>query len=95
MEQRSPSSRRTLLIGLGAAVGLVLVITLIAFAIIGLLKRDDATPVAEANKDRVATKDEINQNLSDLDKSLKQVNADQSAVKAALKDDEKQVKVSE
>jgi hypothetical protein len=94
MEQTPQASRRTLLIGLGAAVGLIVVIALVTYAIFGTSKRDNATSgTGNSSEDQVATKEEVKAKITDLGTSIKQAAEDQSAAKAALKDDEKRVKV--
>ena len=91
MESAPLKSRRNLLIGLAAAAGLVVIISLVAYAIFGSTKRENPAPDSESGQ--VATKDEVKKNLNDIEASLKKATADQNAAKAAQKDD-KQVKVS-
>lgn len=92
MESAQLKSRRNLLIGIAAAAGLVILISLISYAIFGSTRREDPAP--DAGADKVATKEEVQKNLSDAEVSLKKATADQNAAKAAQKDD-KQVKVSQ
>lgn len=94
MEHTQRSSRRTLLIGLGAAVGLIMLIALVAFVVFNSTRRDDSpSTTKDATSSQVATKDELNDNLDELNDKIKETKTNQDAARAALNDGEKQVKV--
>lgn len=94
MEQTPSSSRRLLLVGLGAVVLLIIAVAVVAFALFGTTKHENnATTTTGSKGSTVATKDQVKQNLSDVNDSIKQAAADQAAAKAALQDSSNQVKV--
>jgi type II secretory pathway component PulM len=93
MEQSQPSSRRLLLLGLAAVVGLILVIAVVAFVLFGSTKKEDNANNANSGK-QVATQEEVQQDLKELNASIQQAVKDHAAAKAAIKDSEKQVKVA-
>jgi flagellar basal body-associated protein FliL len=93
MEQTPHSPRRNLFIGLGAAIGLIIVIALVTFAIFGSSRRDDSINTDTQTAKPVATKDEVKKNLDTLDASMQKAKTDLEAANAALKDDKNQVKV--
>lgn len=94
MEQTQPSSRRTLFIGLAAAIGLVFLITIVAFMLSGGADNQNTRGSAEALDGRSESQKAAAQNIEDLDETIKQAAKDQAAVEAALKDGDKQIKVS-
>lgn len=93
MDQMPTSSHRNLLIGLGAVVLLIFVIAGVTFLLFGSMRRDNGA-MNDVSKTKVVTKETIEQNLGDSKASIKQAISDQSAAKSALKDSNKQIKVS-
>ena len=94
MERQAKSSRQLLFVGLAATFGLIFAIALVAYALFGSTRRDDtADTSATASEKKVASKQEVAQNLKDLDASIKQSATDQTAAKAVLKASESQTKV--
>jgi hypothetical protein len=94
MDQMQKPSRRLIWVGIGGAVLVIVVIVTIIFAVVGsFTKKEAVTTTPSATEETVATKDEAKQNLATLDASVKQAAADQTAAKAALKANEKQIKV--
>lgn len=89
MEQSSQPSRRTLLIGIGAAMGLIFIISLAAYAIFGSTRREEPSGVSETSQEPVASKEEVSQNIKDTKSLIKQANTDQAAAKAAINDDKR------
>lgn len=94
MEQTSHSSRRLLLVGLAAVVGLILVIAVAAFVLVGTTKKAAPKTAASQQPVHVATKADVNQSLSNLNSTIKQASADQAAAKAAIAAGENQVQVA-
>jgi flagellar basal body-associated protein FliL len=93
MEQTHNSSRRLLWAGVGVAVIILLVALITMFTLMGTKK--DTTPVVSnvSKTKKVATKDEVKQDLAKLDASLKQFTDDLASAKAAQKDNTNQIKV--
>lgn len=85
------SSRQKIVFGIGI-VSLVLVV---AFVSILQLGARNNTPTAATTADDTVSKQEVENNLSVVDKSIKQATSDQAAVKSALKDSDKRIKVVE
>ena len=84
-------SRRGVLIGIVVAV--IVLVTIISIALTSRQSADQSTVRVRSDGQPVASKSDIEQNLSDLDKSFKQAAKDQAAAKAALKKSEAQTKV--
>lgn len=97
MEQTPTSSRRMLVIGIVAVVALIAVIAIVAVLLFGTTTQQETTTpptsAAAGTSGSIATKEEVKENLSDLDTTIKQAAKDQAAVKAAQKDGDNQIKV--
>jgi flagellar basal body-associated protein FliL len=95
IEQTGKKSFRTLIIVAVIGVTFMAVIGVVVYALmVSSNKQQQASSAnAPAPWPRVATKEEVNQNLTDLNTSLKQSKADQDTANAAVKDNEKQIKV--
>lgn len=85
-------SRRSIWISVAAIVVLVTIISIV-IALTYRQPTDQATVRVNSDGQPVASKSDIEQNLSDLDKSIKQATEDQTAAKAALKSSETRTKV--
>lgn len=94
-DQLTQPSHRNFLIGIGAAIGLILVISLLAFVLFGSTKREsDKTSTSNtATTEHIVTKEDVQKNIENLDASIKQAKSDQDVVQAAL-NDKSQLKVS-
>ncbi|MDB5184032.1 MAG: hypothetical protein JWO07_713 [Candidatus Saccharibacteria bacterium] len=94
MEQSKNSSRRMLYIGIAVVIAVVVAIIVVAIAMLGTTKNQTAsTTTTPAASKVVASKDDVNQSLAQLDATMKQATADQAVAKAALKDSTNQIKV--
>lgn len=89
----SKRSKKPLIVA--AAVVIVLVVVAIAVYIaVGTPKEETAVGSDTTTKQQpVATNDEVQQNLKDLDATIKEATADQADAKASLKDGTNQIKV--
>lgn len=94
-EQTGQKSFRTLIIVAVIVVAFMAVIAVVVYAL--MVSSNKQQQAASANTPapwpRVATKEEVSQNLTDLDSSLKKAKADQDVASSAVKDNEKQIKV--
>ncbi len=90
--QNNQPSRRTLLIGLAAAVGLILFITVLAVVVLffGGNKQQNNT----TTDTKTVTKETIEKNITDASASMQQAKSDQEAARAAIQDSEKRTKLS-
>ena len=87
MDTTPNPSRKTLLIGIGAAFCLIIIISLIAFAISGSTKHDTPKSSADSSSEEpVATKEEVAENIKSLETTIKQSDSDNAAAKEALQD---------
>lgn len=90
-------SRRLLWIGItiAAITAFVVIATVVVF---NNSKKEEAvssnSTSAETQDAAIATNEDVKQNLSELDATLKQATTDQAAAKAALKDGTNQIKVA-
>lgn len=91
-DQTTQPSRRTFLIGIGAAIGLVVFISLLAVII--LFFGGDKSQKAVTTDPKAVTKQTVEQNLSDATTSIQQTKTDQTAAQAALDDEKNRVKLS-
>lgn len=91
IDQTTQPSRRTFLIGIGAAVGLILCVSVLAVII--LFFGGDKSRKTTTTDPKVVTKQTVEQNLNDATTSLEQTKTDQAAAKAAIDDDKNRVKV--
>lgn len=85
-------SKRLLWVGIGAVILLVAVIVGISFMMASTSKKDEAKSISPTPP-QVATKQEITENLSTLNESVKQAAKDQTAAKEAVKASTAQTKV--
>ncbi len=88
---QKPSSRTVWIIAVAAVVALLLIVGVVAM--LAARQPADQTTLPAASDQSASTKSDIKQNLSDLDKSIKQAAKDQTAAKAALKSSKTQTKV--
>lgn len=97
--QPEKKSMRIVWIVAGALIALVVVVGAVLYFMLGAGTKPETaqtSPSPSASPEAtVATKEQVKQNLSDLDTSIKQAVADQAAAKAAIKDSSKQVKVGD
>jgi hypothetical protein len=94
MDQSKSSSRRMIFIGVAVVAVVAIVIVVVSVVMLGTTKKEDATTtLTPAKVTTIASKDDVQQNLSQLDSTLKQAQTDQAAAKAALKDGTSQIKV--
>lgn len=95
-DQPSQPSHRNFLIGIGAAIGLILVISLLAFVLFGSTNRESnkTSTSNTATTEHIVTKEDVQKNIENLDASIKQAKSDQDVVQAAL-NDKSQLKVSD
>jgi septal ring-binding cell division protein DamX len=92
--QTPQKSRRLLWFGVGAVVLLIVVIVGLSLLMASTTQKEaTANESSSPAATPVVTKDEVTQNLSTLDASIKQAQAEQDAAKAALKDSQTQVKI--
>lgn len=89
------SKKRKTLIIVGIVITFCVVVGLVAYALATSSTKSESasTTKPSAPWPRTATKNEINQNLSDLKASLKQAQTDSESAKSALNDSNKQIKV--
>lgn len=93
MEHMQHSPRRLFLFGLAATVILISVVALVALLLVGSGKHESTALVPDKPETaRVATAAEVDQDVSNLNASLKQSAADQAITDASIKD--KQTKVN-
>lgn len=97
MDQTQQNSRRLLLVLVAVVVIIFITATAVMIALFGTPKKQATTSTevssAQTTQTAVATKDDVQQNLSELDTSIKQAESDQTAAKAALNDSKNQVKL--
>lgn len=91
MESTTPSSKRLAWIVAGVIVLFVVLATVAFFALFSASQKESTATPTTTNGNAVATKEEIEQNLSDLEGSIKDSITDQKAAEAALNDDTKQI----
>jgi len=92
MEQTQNSSRRLLWAVVGAVVVVALVVVIAVVALLGT-KKEPAAKTQASTQSQSVTKAQVQQDLSELDSTMKQASADRAAAKAAIKDGTNQVKV--
>jgi len=94
MDQMQKPSRRLLLVGIiGGFLFIVIIVTTIFMLVNSTTKPEVASTKKTETEETVASKDKVKQNLATLDADVKQAATDQAAAKAALKANEKQIKV--
>lgn len=76
---------------IAGVVALLLLVAFVAYLAIGGAKKDTANKTDSSST--VASNDEVKQQMTKLDTSLKKANADQAAAKIALDDDTHRIKV--
>jgi carbon starvation protein CstA len=93
MEQTPTSSRRMLIVGIVAIMALIATIAIVATLLFGTARQEPATSSVTESSSGIATKEQVKENLSDLDATIKQAAKDQAAAKSAQKDGDNQIKV--
>lgn len=87
-------SKRLLWVGIAAVIVLVAIIVGISFMMASMSRQDEQTAkTASPSASTVASKQEITENLSTLDASVKQATKDQTAAKEAIKASQNQTKI--
>jgi len=95
MDQIQKPSRRLIWAGIvGVVLFIIIIVTTIFMLVSSTTKPETTTSTSTQTEATVASKDKVKQNLATLDADVKQAAADQAAAKAALKSNEKQIKVS-
>lgn len=95
MEQTQKTDRRMALIGVAVVVVVIAAIVVASIFIFGSTKKETAsTTTSPSPTPTIATKDEVQQSLTNLDATMKQAATDQTAAKAAIKDGTNQIKVA-
>ncbi len=93
MESATLNSKRLVWGVIGAAILFVL-LAIIMFFVLLASTNEQPNPISKTtNGKAVATKDQIEQNLSDLKSDIKESISDQKAAEAALHDDTKRIDV--
>ncbi len=87
-------SKKNLWIIVGIIFGALAILSLLVFLIIGNIGGSNGNNDNNSTES-VATKEEIEQDLTDIEKGIKQSVADQKAAEAALKDDSKRIRLEE
>ena len=85
MDNTLRSSRRRLLIGIGAALGLITVLGIAAFILFGNQRNTDSQSTSSTGQ-QVATKAEVQQSIEETTTAIKQSARDQTATRAAAED---------
>jgi len=96
MEQDQQKSYRLVWLVAASVAVLAVIIGIVVFIVLGAGTKKESDSVATSAPSAspsIATKAQIEQNLKDIDASIKQAATDQAAAKAALKDGDKQIKV--
>jgi len=93
MEQTKKSSKRPLVIGLAVAVVVIAVIAVVSVVILNSTKKEAAVSPSPSPTPTVATKEQVQQSLAELNATMKQAATDQAAAKSAINDGNNQVKV--
>ncbi len=93
MEQVDNSKNRKVWMIVGILVVVGAVAGVVIYALASSSTKSESSTTQSTPWPRVATKDEVSQNLSDLKASMEQANEDSAAAKAAMKDNDNQVKV--
>ena len=88
-------SRRLLWIAIAVVIVIVVVGGIVAAFMIGKPTEKVTSSPSPSPEAKVATKEEVQQNLQVLDESLKQADQDQATAKSAIQDAKQQVKLSE
>ena len=95
MEQTQKTDRRMALVGVAVVVVVIAAIVIASVFIFGSTKKETASTTASPSPTpTIATKDEVQQSLTNLDSTMKQAATDQAAAKAAIKDGTNQIKVA-
>lgn len=96
--QQPKRSNKKLFIVIGAVVGVLIVVAVaVAVALGGGTKQETAQNATDqaTQEAAVATNEEVQQNLKDLDATIKAAATDQATAKASIEDGKKQTKVAE
>lgn len=96
MEQSHKTDRRMALVGVAVVVIVIAAIVVASVLLFGSTKKETESNSAASPTPTptVATKDEVQQSLTNLDETMTQAAADQDAAKSAIKDGTDQVKVA-
>ena len=94
--QTPKKSHHLLWFGIGAVILLVVIIAGLSLLVAGNTKKETAASPSPSAPPavKVATKEDVQKNLSTLNESMKQAQLDQAAAKTAIGDAKTQVKVS-
>ena len=93
MESTNSNSNRVIWIVVGAVAFLFALAALAIILILGTTQEDLSSTQTETSGKAVATKEDIERSLDDLNAGIKNSLVDQKAVEEALNDDSKQVKL--
>jgi|GEM_PF-3488429 len=98
MEENNPTSKRFVWIVIGVAVVACIAVSLVLYLLFGTPTREDesATNTSESSTSTsraVATEEEVQNDLEDLDAALQQARDDQKASRAAIEESKNQTKV--
>lgn len=94
LESEQKPSRRLLWVGIALVVAVVAIIGAVSYLMVANTKKDTGTISSSPSPSQtVASKEEVSQNLSTLNDSLKQATKDQDAAKAAIKESANQPKI--
>tara|TARA_B100001245_G_scaffold190959_1_gene149137 strand:+ start:7219 stop:7497 length:279 start_codon:yes stop_codon:yes gene_type:complete len=91
MSKKNPPSARLVWAIIGAAIVVCVLISVLLYVLFGSPRQEDLS----VTEDAVATKEEVEKNVSDLESAIRTSVKDQSAAKAALKDDTKRITLGE
>lgn len=92
-QQTEKKSSRTVWIVVGAVVVFCIVLGVAIYLIVQSNTKKTSDSTTAATSVHVSTKSEVQQNLSNLNNSVKQAKADQSAAKTVLENSKTQVKI--
>lgn len=94
MESTNPPRR--IVWAIVAVTVFIIILVIVSIAIKSSTQKSDTTQstASTATEEKVATKSEVQQNLTDLNNSVKQATKDQAAANAVLKSSESQIKAS-
>lgn len=95
MEYSSQRSKKPLFIIAGVVLALIIVVIAVIMALGGSPKQQAATTTKDGTDETVATKEQVQKNLDDVESSIKQATADQATAKASLNNGDKQIKVGQ
>lgn len=95
MEQTQKTDKRMALVGIAVVVVVIAAIIVASVFIFGSTKKETAsTTTSPSPSPTIATKDEVQKSLTNLDTTMKQAATDQAAAKTAIQDGTSQIKVA-